>query len=200
MRAVENPFLLKGPSFRGRYIGLKFDNKSVVCYIDKQGDTLSPALMTDSASLPTDWTSQQFLSTRNVRVKLNVLANMLSRSLVILKTEWRLHNKTFALIWKQSLYGTPTTDLFAIRLNTSLPGFILPYHDSLAVLVDPLVFLWPYKFFYAFPPPAILSNVCTKTLQKYPKTSFSGAAVDNYVVVPDSVFLDYLGNSVASPA
>ena len=45
MRAIENLLLCKGASFQNRSICLKIDNKSVVCYINKQGGTRSPSLM-----------------------------------------------------------------------------------------------------------------------------------------------------------
>ena len=171
MRAVENLLRLKGASFRGRYVCLKIDNKSVVCYINKQGGTRSPTLMAVTARvLQLVELHNIFLSAVHVRGELNVLADMLSRSRVILKTEWRLHDTTFAWVCNQSLWGTPTIDLFANRLNTQLPRFISPCQDSLAVSVDALVCPWPNEICYAFPPPTIISNVCTKILQEQPKT------------------------------
>ena len=74
-----------------------------------------------------------FSSAAHVRGELNVLADKLLRSLVILKTEWGLHDTAFAWVCNQSLWGTPTIDLFANRLNTQLPRFISPCQEVLSV-------------------------------------------------------------------
>ena len=161
------------PSFRGRYICLKIDNKSAVCYINKRGGTRSPVLMTVTARVfQLIEHHNNFLSAMNVRGKLNVLANMLSSFRVILKTILRFQSKTFASVWKESLQSTPTIDLFAIRLMTLLLCFILPCYDSLAVSVDALVFWWTNEICYAFPPPTIFLNVCTKFSRNIQKLCF----------------------------
>ena len=67
-----------------------------------------------------------------VRVKgeLNVLADLLSRQNVVLKNEWRLVDRCFELICKNSMWGPPTIDMFANRLNTELQRFISPCEDD----------------------------------------------------------------------
>ena len=140
-------------------------------YINKQGGTSSPSLMAITERVFHLIERHNILiSAVHVRGELNVLADMLSRARIALKTEGRLHRMTFDWVCQQSHWGMPTIDLFANRLNTQLPRFISPCRDTQAVSVDALVCSWPDEVCYAFPPVTLLAKVCTKMLQERPKT------------------------------
>lgn len=51
----------------------------------------------------------------------NVLTNCLSRHNQIISTEWTFHQDICSLLWR--LWGCPSMDLFATRLNFRLPKF-----------------------------------------------------------------------------
>ena len=105
----------------------------------------------------------------HVKGELNVLADMLSRQNVVLKNEWRLVDRCFEWICKNSLWGPPTIDMFANRLNTQLQRFISPCEDDKAVGVDALVCRWPDEVCYAFPPTTIMDRMIVKMLQEKPR-------------------------------
>jgi hypothetical protein len=105
----------------------------------------------------------------HIRGELNVLADMLSRQRLVLKTEWRLGQVAFNWICVSSLWGAPQVDLFANRLNTQLPRYMSPCEDENAEGVDALLCSWPDTVCYAFPPTTILARVITKIQQERPR-------------------------------
>jgi hypothetical protein len=93
---------------------------------------------------------------------------MLSRTEVVMKTEWRLSAKTFRWICRESVRGPPEVDLFANRLNHLLPRYMSPCEDLGAEAVDALLSPWPRAICYAFPPTTILGRVAVKLLSERP--------------------------------
>jgi hypothetical protein len=88
------------------------------------------------------------------------VADLLSRSDQILPTEWSLNQRVFRVLC--TLWGSPQIDLFATRYNAKLITFMSPMPDPLAYEVDALSHSWDGMWAYAYPPPAILSQVLGK--------------------------------------
>ena len=110
------------------------------------------------------------LQAAHIRGEHNVLADIFSRQLTALRTEWRLGRSTFQWVSRMSPWGPPTIDLFANRFNSQLPRYMSPCPDSRAVSTDALISPWPQEVCYAFPPTTILQLVCVKILQERPRT------------------------------
>ena len=170
MRAVRLALLHFAARFQGLSLLCRIDNLSTVYYINKQGGTRSPRLMAETeATLLLAESLQISLSASHIRGEHNVLADMLSRSRLVLKTEWRLSDQTFQWVCANSPFGRPTLELFANSLNHHLPLFVSPCVDAGSWAVDALVCTWPDWVLYAFPPTTILDRVLLKILQERPR-------------------------------
>jgi hypothetical protein len=170
MRAVEELLLRRAESLRESVLLLRIDNLSVVYYLNKQGGTRSANLMqvTDRVLSLAETHNIQIRAV-HVRGELNVLADMLSRTHTVLRTEWRLAREAFEWIQADSPWGPATVDLFANRLNTQLDRFFSPCEDSAAIATDALVAEWPDEVLYAFPPTTLMTRVCEKILLERPR-------------------------------
>lgn len=109
------------------------------------------------------------LSAVHIRGENNVLADMLSRSRLVLKTEWRLAPETFLWVCANSPFGPPVLELFANSRNHHLRRYVSPCADAGSWAVDALVCTWPAWVLYAFPPVSILDRVLLKILQERPR-------------------------------
>ena len=129
------------PSAQGRHILLNTDNTTVACYINRQGGARSPTLSKWAEHLLL-WCSQHsiVLTAKHIPGKLNVLADSLSRSNLILHTEWTLDSAVLAPVWEA--WFRPLVDLFATRFNHKLPTFVSPVPDPAAWAVDALSIPW----------------------------------------------------------
>ena len=87
----------------------------------------------------------------------------------VLKTEWRLGERTFQWVCSRSHFGAPTVDLFANMKNFQLSRYMSPCPDKEAVAIDALTAPWPSEMLYAFPPPTILDRVLIKLHQERPQ-------------------------------
>jgi hypothetical protein len=101
------------------------DSSTVVAYIRKQLGTHSPVLWRMT------WELLQFcrreniiLVPRHIPGKHNILADALSRSYKLVSTEWTLHMDVVEAI--RDLWGSPTIDLFATKMNNRLPQYMSP--------------------------------------------------------------------------
>ena len=170
MRAVLKTLQLKSRELTGRVVLFRIDNLSTVYYINKQGGTRSPFLAREAMRVLRFACDHNItLLASHIKGELNVLADMLSRSTKVLKTEWRLSRATFEWIVSQSCWGPPTIDLFANRLNFQLPRYFSPCLDPAAMGTDALLCPWPDEVCYAFPPTTILSRVAEKILMESPR-------------------------------
>ena len=75
-------------------------------------------------------------------------------------TEWRLDTEIFRSIC--DVYGTPTVDLFASRLNYQLQPYVSWKPDPGAWAVDALTLTWTEHGFYAFPPFSLIPRCLQK--------------------------------------
>lgn len=90
----------------------------------------------------------------------NVLADCLRQLDQIFSTEWMLHQEVCSRLWK--LWGYPTVDLFATRLNFWLPNFVSPFRDPMAVAMDAFLYNWDHQDVYALPTFPLIRQVLNK--------------------------------------
>ena len=87
------------------------------------------------------------------------------------RTEWKLDRSVFSGI--TAIWGTPSIDLFASRLNTQLPCYVSWQPDPNAKYIDAFTIGWAENYSYIFPPFSLI-NTC---LQKLHQDSASSAIV-----------------------
>ena len=137
------------------------DNTPVVAYINKEGGMKSGSLCALLWRIQSWCTRQQItLRARHIPVRLNVIADKLSRLGQTIQTEWSLHPEVFQAVC--SRWHQPQVDLFATRFNNKLPQFVSPVPDPQAWAMDALSLSWEDLDPYAFPPAAILGKVVEK--------------------------------------
>ena len=161
MRAVLLALQHFRADLRSKSLLIATDNTTVVAYLQKQGGTQSASLyllckeillLCDSLSIR--------LSVRHIPGKQNILADMLSRSLTPVNTEWELHPSVFHRI--TLMWFKPMIDLFATCLNNKLPTYMSPIPDPKAYAVDAMSHSWAGMLAYAFPPLCLLSKILLK--------------------------------------
>ena len=137
------------------------DNSTTVATINKQGGTRSWELTHMVWEL---WTLLDSLNckakARHIPGRLNVVADMLSRSQQIVNTEWTMNPTILNQVW--ALWGKPEVDLFANSLNFQLPLYVSLFPDPKAWKVNALLIPWENTKMYAFPPWGILEEVLLK--------------------------------------
>ena len=145
----------------GTHVRIVSDNTTVVAYLNHQGGTVSESLSTRAEQIVIDlWKRGIHLSARHLAGQANILADLLSRTGLIVPTEWTLSRQVLEPVW--DLWGKPMIDLFATRFSARLPIFVSPVPDPLAWAVDALSFSWKGLFLYAFPPFALIPKVLLK--------------------------------------
>ena len=100
------------------------------------------------------------LKARHIPGRLNVMADLLSRSDQIQSTEWSLHPQVFKQICQK--WFTPHVDLFATHLKHKLPLYVSPIQDPKAWDIDALNINWTGLTTNAYPPTALLHRVIQK--------------------------------------
>ena len=90
-----------------------------------------------------------WLSALHIPGKQNVLADKESREKRS-DSEWKLTSQLFECIIP--LWGSPSVDLFASRLNYQLTPFVSWTPDSEKMAMDVFSLNWKGQYFYAFPP------------------------------------------------
>jgi hypothetical protein len=137
------------------------DNTTTVASINKQGGTKSWSL-TDLV-----WELWILLDRLNCQVvarhipgRLNVMADLLSRSNQVIPSEWMLKSSVLDQVWVK--WGRPEVDLFATHLNNRLVDFVSPFPHPQAWGVDAFSLDWGGRLVYIFPPWVILQDVLWK--------------------------------------
>ena len=125
----------------GHHVTAMYDNSTVVAYVNKQGGTVSWALCL-LASCLLRWTESfdVHLDARYLPGENNVLADVLSRSGQVVRTEWSLHPQVARSLLR--VWGNSSIDLFVTCLNVKLPLYCSLVLDPQAVFVD--VFRHPW--------------------------------------------------------
>ena len=142
------------------HIRVMSDNTTAVHYIDSLGGVKSPEC-NDIARKIWFWCIERnvWISAAYVKGTDNVEADFLSRHFAD-NTEWSLNEGRFAKI--NDLWGPFEIDLFASRLNKKVEEFVSWKPDPQSDFVDAFSVAWSTKYFYAFPPFAMIP----KCLQK----------------------------------
>ena len=151
------------PSLRGRVVAVFSDNITVLAYLKKQGVTRSATLNTVAQSVLRfckDFHIQ--LLPQSIPVKMNVLADSLSRRNQVIGSEWTLCAEAFRQLLRLWL---ATIDLFATSLNHRLPVYFSPMVNPQSAGTDAMLQSWDGLQAYAFPPFGLLSRVLSKVRQ-----------------------------------
>ena len=167
MIAVRNALLAFRTQLAGLTVQLMSDNATVVSYLTKQGGTVSlPMYRLAKEVLLLARDTRIFLRAKHIPGERNALADLLSRRDKVVHTEWTLVQTvvdSLCITWNK-----PNVDLFATCLNNSLPVFVSPMADPLAVEVDAMSISWKGMYAYAFPPFVMLGRVIEKILIDHP--------------------------------
>ncbi len=148
---------------KGQRVSLFSDNSTVVAYIRKQGGTHSPTLCRLTWELlQFCWKEDITLVPRHIPGNRNILADALSRSNKLVSTEWTLHRDIVSKV--RVLWGYPTIDLFATKLNHRLPLYMSPLPDPKALAVNALAASWNGLDAYAFPPTPLIQATLNKVV------------------------------------
>jgi hypothetical protein len=99
---------------------------------------------------------------RHIPGKHNILADALSRSNKLVSTEWTLHMDIVQAV--RDLWGSPTINLFATKMNNRLPQYMSPLPDPKALAVNALAVSWDSMNAYAFPPTPLIQAVLNKVV------------------------------------
>ena len=105
--------------------------------------------------------NQIVLRARHIPMRLNVLADILSRPSQMSGTIWSLHPPVF----RAREWGIPLLDLIATRWNHKLPLFVSPVSDPSTMTVDDLSMSWKALWAYAYPPQTLLPRLLEKAQQ-----------------------------------
>ena len=114
------------------------DNTTVVSYINKQGGTHSPNLCVEVWKIH-HWCLKHQIIVRVCHIpgKFNDLADRLSRTDKIVKTEWALDQSIANSIFQ--MFNYPSLDLFATRFNHKLPLYVSPVLDNQAFAIRRII-------------------------------------------------------------
>ena len=144
---------------------LHVDNTTVLHHVNKLSGPRSPQLHSLCQEILV-WCNHRGITIKaaHIKGKLNVLSDYMSRRGSIIPTEWSIHPHIIERIQLTWLDG-PQIDLFATKWNKKLPVYISPVPDPQALFTDALSVDWTNFIAYAYPPPAIMSQVLTKIEQ-----------------------------------
>ena len=148
------------PNVVRKHVRIQSDNNTVVASINNCGSIKRRLL--DVTEEVFKWAHHRnvILSAEYILGSLNVTADLASREKDFNK-EWRLMPTVFNDICR--VYGVPTIDLFATRINTQLPLFYSWKPDPDALGTDAFLINWnTQSSLYAFPPFRIIKDVIQK--------------------------------------
>ena len=136
------------------------DNTTALAYVKHMGGVKSVECNKVAKEI-WEWCEVKnlWLTISHIPGVLNTLADFKSRNFVD-NTEWQLNDK----IWKKicKVFGTPSIDLFASRVNAKLARYVSWGPDPKACAVDAFSLTWNEEFYYIFPPFSLVA----RTLQK----------------------------------
>lgn len=142
------------------HVRIYSDNITTVNYINSMGGTHSMECNSVAKDI---WlfciTRQIWVSAAYIPGKENIQADKESRVFYDNK-EWMLRPDLFQLLTK--IWGEPSIDLFASRLNAQVPCYASWRPDPDAAYVDAFSISWKKQFFYAFPPFSLIARCLQK--------------------------------------
>ena len=143
------------------HVQLLSDNSSSVAHINNMGGIKSE-LMNDLTKSIWSWCSDRniWISAAHIPGKSNP-ADIASRKFND-NVEWMLDKLVFQKLVK--LWGTPSVDLFASRLNCQVPRFGSWKPDPDAEIIDAFSISWSDGYFYMFPPFSLVNRCIQKII------------------------------------
>ena len=155
------------PLLQGKRVLLNTDNTTVACYLNRQGGVKSRSLSLRAEGLLLWCQSHNIvLTAKFVPGRLNILADSLSRSHMVLNSEWTLAHNVLSPVWQK--WFKPQIDLFATQFSRRLPLYVSPVPDPAAWAIDALSINWENLIAYAFPPTALIGKVLKKIREERP--------------------------------
>ena len=145
---------------RGKTIALFCDNVTSVAYLRRSGGTRSEILSLKAREIVLWVKSMQIMTLPQfIQGSLNTRADLLSRPILGIGSEWKLHQQ----VVQDLLHQWPAIiDLFPASLTARLPVFFAPAWEPKATGVDAFLQPWVNLQAYAFPPIAIIRRVLLK--------------------------------------
>lgn len=147
-------------SLSGKHVKILTDNTCAVSYLRSMGGSQS-ILCNEISHRIWVWCQKRriWLTISHIPGKSNVEADRQSRTFND-RTEWRLDPNIFRRLTK--VFGTPSIDLFASRLNYQVKPDVAWGPDPEALAVDAFSIHWGQFKVYAFPPFCLLHRVLNK--------------------------------------
>ena len=138
------------------------DNTTALAYVKNMGGVRSEPCNQVAKEI-WDWCEVQgiWVTIAHIPGVENVVADYKSRVFED-NLEWTLNEKIFKKICK--VFGTPSVDLFASRVNKKCDKFVSYRPEPLAWRVDAFSFEWSNDFFFIFPPFSLVSRVLQKVV------------------------------------
>ena len=146
----------------GSHVRIRSDNTTAVACVNRCGSIKESLL--DLCVQIFDWAEEReiYLSAAHVKGSDNVEADRLSR-IENVDTEWSISQPLFDRLCV--IFGRPSVDLFASRINYKLACFLSWHPDPSAVATDAFAFSWSDFYGYAFPPFSVLGRVIQKIIR-----------------------------------
>ena len=146
------------------HIRVYSDNTAAVNYINCMGGTHSMECHSVAKNIWQFCMDRQiWLSAAHIPGKENIHADRESRIFSDNK-EWMLSPRLFCEII--DIWGKPTIDLFACRLNKQLDCYASWKPDPEATYVDAFSITWGNHLFYAFPPFSLIARCLQKIVME----------------------------------
>lgn len=145
---------------KGIHVKIYSDNSTTVNYINAMGGVHSRechAIAKDIWQWCID--KQIWLTAAHIPGTKNVEADRQSRYFSDNK-EWMIRSDIFQQI--TDLWGEPSIDLFASRLNHQVSCYVSWKPDPGAAFIDAFSITWDKHFFYAFPPFSLIARCLQK--------------------------------------
>ncbi|KAJ8946763.1 hypothetical protein NQ314_008803 [Rhamnusium bicolor] len=164
LKAALNALKSFGKELSNSRILIRIDNTTAVACINKIGSVGFKKLNEISRQI-WQWCENHnnFVVASYINTKVNVYADRESRSLDV-HTEYELANETFREICR--VFGVPSTDLFATKLNAKSRRYISWKPDPDSLVIDAFTVSWRDEFFYAFPPFSMVQNCLHKIINE----------------------------------
>jgi len=143
------------------------DNSTAVAYINKKGGIKSD-LCDILAKDIWVWCYNKniHISAAHIPGSENIAADFLSRNFND-NHEWQLNPIIFSEI--SLLFGNPSIDLFASRLNQQVSKYVAWKPDPNAFAVDAFSISWKNEYIYLFPPFSLILQVLQKIIRDQAK-------------------------------
>lgn len=149
------------PELGGKHIKVFCDNTTAVTYVNEMGGTRS-VMCNYLSTLIWDWCvkHQAWVSCSHIPGSENLLADSASRTYND-RHEWKLDESVFRSI--ASVFGEPSIDLFASRLNNQVNKFCSWKPDPEASFFDAFTLHWAqFALPYLFPPFSLIARCLQK--------------------------------------